>query len=234
MPATNNHTSSIKHRRTLARRHPSAFLLMAQLVSLALYATFDKSSIGRALLPSFGILVLAMAVWVIIRSPKMRWIAWLLIVPAFVLSLLSVLFSNPALLFWSSLLEAAVYFYAAGTLIAYMMEDYRVTTDELFAAGATFTLFAWGFAFAYQASQAWFPGSYLSSLSSEPLRSFLELLSLSFTNLSATGLGDILPVTPLARALVMLEQFTGVAYVVTVVSRLIGMTLAGQRGKKTP
>jgi hypothetical protein len=56
-----------------------------------------------------------------------------------------------------------------------------------------------------------------------------ELLSLSFANLSATGLGDILPITSAARVLVMLEQFAGVAYVAVVVSRLIGMTITLQK-----
>jgi hypothetical protein len=57
-------------------------------------------------------------------------------------------------------------------------------------------------------------------------RTFLELLFLSFTTLSATGLGDILPIGSAARVLVMLEQFAGVAYIAVVVSRLIGMTIA--------
>jgi hypothetical protein len=61
---------------------------------------------------------------------------------------------------------------------------------------------------------------------------FLELLSLSFTNLSATGLGDIVPVTPPARVLVMLEQFSGIGYVAVVVSRLIGMTIVRQTDTK--
>ena len=60
-------------------------------------------------------------------------------------------------------------------------------------------------------------------------RTFLELLFLSFTNLTAAGLGDILPVTPLARVIVMLEQFAGIGYVAVVVSRLIGMTLVQQK-----
>jgi hypothetical protein len=60
-------------------------------------------------------------------------------------------------------------------------------------------------------------------------RTFLELLFLSFTNLTAAGLGDILPVTPIARVLVMLEQFAGIGYVAVVVSRLIGLTLIQQR-----
>lgn len=216
------------HWRALASRHPSAFLLAAQLVSLVLYAVVDKNPRGQVLLGSFGILVLILVVWVINRSPSIRSIAWVLVAPAFVLSLLSTLFANPTLSAWSSLLEAVVYFYAAGNLVAYMMKDYLVTIDELFAAGATFTLLAWGYAYAYQVCQTWFPGSLVGTVYPGQPWSFLELLSLSFTNLSATGLGDIVPVAPPARVLVMLEQFSGVAYVAIVVSRLVGMTITRQ------
>lgn len=207
-----------------ARRHPSAFLLAAQLGSLVLYAVFEGSSSGRAVLGAFGVLVLALVVWVITRSPVVRWIAWVLAAPAFVLSLLSVLFIDPTLLILSSLMEAALYFYAAGSLIAYMMEDYRVTADELFAAGATFTLLAWGFAYVYLVWQTWMPGSFVGSTPGQPL-TFFELLYMSFNSLSATGLGDFLPVNAPARVLVMFEQFAGVGYIAVVVSRLIGMTI---------
>jgi len=219
-------------RRALARRHPSAFLLAAQLVCLVLYAAFDGLNSGQALLGALGVLVLALVVWVVNRSPAANWIAWVLAIPAFGWSLLSALFVDPSLFVWSSLLEAALYFYAAGSLIAYMMGDQRVTVDELFAAGATFTLLAWGFAYAYLVCQAWFPDSFIGGTNPGQPRTFLELLSLSFTNLSATGLGDIMPITSPARVLVMLEQFAGVAYIAVVVSRLIGMTIA--RRKATP
>ena len=76
----------------------------------------------------------------------------------------------------SSALEALVYLYAAGSLIAYMLGDHRVTTDELFAAGATFTLVAWGFAYAYFVVQAWYPGSFTGALRPEEPRTWLELL----------------------------------------------------------
>ena len=46
----------------------------------------------------------------------------------------------------------------------------------------------------------------------------MELLFLSFTTLSSTGLGDVIPVQPFARGLVMIEQVAGVAYVAIVVS----------------
>jgi hypothetical protein len=184
------------------------------------------------LLGAFGVLILLLVVWVVRRSPAVNWVAWVLVIPAVVLSLLSVFFLNTRLLGLSSLFEAALYFYGAGSMVAYMMEDYRVTTDELFAAGATFTLLAWGFTYAYLACQIWLPGSFLGALNPGRPSTFLELLSLSFTNLTATGLGDILPVGPLARVLVMLEQSAGVGYIAVVVSRLIGMTLLRGQDKE--
>jgi hypothetical protein len=221
----NDQTISFLRRRILVRHHPSAFLLGAQLLSLVLYAAFDGVHSGRALLGAFSAIVLALAVWVVSRTPATNWIAWVIAIPAFLVSLLSAVFVDPHLLVWSSLLEAALYFYTAGSLIAYMMGDHRVTTDELFAAGATFTLLAWGFAYVYLVCQTWYPDSFAGAARPGEPRTFIELLFLSFTNLSAAGLGDVLPLTSLARVLVMLEQFAGVAYIAVVVSRLIGLTI---------
>ena len=227
----NDRAISFLRRRILVRHQPSAFLLGAQLLSLLLYAAYDGMHSGRALLGAFSVIVLALAVWVVSRSPATNWIAWVIAIPAFLLSLLSALFVDPILLVGSSLLEAALYFYTAGSLIAYMLGDHRVTTDELFAAGATFTLIAWGFAYVYLVCQAWYPGSFAGVARPGEPRTFIELLFLSFTNLSAVGLGDVLPINSPARVLVMLEQFAGVAYIAVVVSRLIGLTIVRQDRK---
>jgi hypothetical protein len=227
----NDQAISFLRRRILVRHHPSAFLLGAQLLSLLIYAAYDGMHSGRALLGAFSVIVLALAVWVVSRSPATNWIAWVIAIPAFLLSLLSALVVDPHLLVWSSLLKAALYFYTAGSLIAYMLGDHRVTTDELFAAGATFTLIAWGFAYVYLVCQTWYPASFAGVARPGEPRTFIELLFLSFTNLSAAGLGDVLPITSLARVLVMLEQFAGVAYIAVVVSRLIGLTIVRQDRK---
>ena len=125
-----------------------------------------------------------------------------------------------------ALLESAFYFYATGSLIAYMLQDWVATTDELFAAGATFTLLAWAFAYAFVACQAILPGSFGASAAPDSPRTWMELLFLSIAVLSSVGLSDILPATPMARALVALESFAGVMYVALVVSRLISLAAA--------
>lgn len=210
--------------RRVARRHPSAFLLAAQLLSLLVYPLMDDGTGGRMLFGAVALVVVPLAVWVVNRSSFVNTVAWLLAIPAMLLTVIAVAFGNDALLPYSALLEAALYFYAAASLISYMLHDHKVTADELFAAAATFTLLAWGFAYAYYVCQAWYPGSFTGFEPGRP-RTWMELLFYSFSNLSATGLGDVLPVSAPARVLTMLEQFAGVGYIATVVSRLIGLTI---------
>ncbi|HEX2083917.1 MAG TPA: ion channel [Xanthomonadaceae bacterium] len=217
-----------RHWGVLARRHPSAFLLAAQLLSLLLYPLMDDTQSGRMLFGAVALVVVPLAVWVVSRSRFVNRLAWLLAIPAMVLTVIGVLFEREALLPFSAMLEAALYFYAAASLISYMLHDHKVTMDELYAAGATFTLLAWGFAYAYFVCQAWYPGSFTGIEPDRPRR-WMELLFYSFTNLSATGLGDTLPVSSPARVLTMLEQFAGVGYIATVVSRLIGLTIIRAR-----
>lgn len=156
----------------------------------------------------------------------------LLAAPALVLTLLSIFVVNENLVVWSALLEGLLYFYAAGSLIVYMLNDDEVTVDELFAAGVTFTLFAWGYAYLYLVCQAWVPGSFVYATHPGQPLTFLELLFLSFTNLSATGLGDVVPVSAAARVIAMIEQFTGVGYVAVVVSRLVSLTATRRKARQ--
>ena len=130
---------------------------------------------------------------------------------------------DDALLPYSSAVEAALYFYAASALIRYMLADHEITRDELFAVGATFTLVAWAFAYSYTVCQAIEPGGFTAAVDPNGDRSWMELLFLSVTTLSSTGLSDVVPIKAFARGLVMLEQLAGIAYVAMVVSRLVGL-----------
>lgn len=207
----------------LLRRHPSALLLAVQLVSLMLYPLTDDNESGRVLFGAIGVVAVSLSVWVVDRSPSRTWIALLLAVPAVVLTVSAILFDSERLLVGSAMLESALYFYAAGSLISYMMHDHRVTSDEYFAAGATFTLLAWGFAYAFFVCQSWYPDSFTGVRAPGEPRRWMELLFLSFTNLSGVGIGDVVPLGMPARSLVMLEQFAGIGYIAVVVSRLIGL-----------
>ena len=209
---------------SLARRQPSAILLAGQLAGVLLYP-FMEGDVGRALFSVFGIAILGLVVLAVRSSPGLTWVSVLLGIPATVLLLIQAVTGSDDLLPYSSAIEAMLYFYAAGALITYMLADRVITRDELYAVGATFTLVAWAFAYTYTVCQAIDPGSFTAAIDPNGERSWMELLFLSFTTLSSTGLSDIVPIKAFARGLVMLEQLAGLAYLAMVVSRLVGLTV---------
>jgi hypothetical protein len=206
------------------RREPSALLLAGQLVGVLLYPYMEDSAVGRSLFSVFGIALLGLVVLAVRRTPGVNWFAAGLAIPATVMLLVQAVTGSDTLLPYSSALEAVLYFYAAGAMVAYMLADRVITRDELFAVGATFTLVAWAFAYTFIVVQAIHPGSFIAA---DPAgdRTWMELLFLSFTTLSSTGLSDVVPVLPHARSIVMLEQLAGLAYLAVVVSRLVALTV---------
>jgi Ion channel len=214
------------------RRTPCLVLLVVQLAGVLLYPFMEQTYAGRAAFSLFGLLVLALTVLTLRVTPFLTWVAALVAVPSAVLLLVSVFSADTELFAWSAGFETAVYFYAAVSMLAYMLDDERVTTDELFAIPAVFTLLAWAFAYLFVVVQAVDPGGFNPDAVGS--RSWMELLFLSFTTLSSTGLSDITPISGHARSVVMLEQVAGIFYVAMVVTRLVA--LRGQRssGRNDP
>jgi Ion channel len=210
-------------------REPSAILLAAQLAALALYPFMEGREVGRALFSALGIALLGLVVLAVRGSPAVTWVGVLIAAPATVLLLIQAATRSDELLPYSSALEAILYFYAAGALIAYILADHEITRDELFAVGATFTLVAWAFAYTYVVCQAIWPGSFTAAVDAEEQRTWTELLFLSFTTLTSTGLSDVVPIRPFARSLVMIEQLAGLGYVAMLVSRVVALTVLSRR-----
>ncbi|NUR08592.1 MAG: two pore domain potassium channel family protein [Nocardioidaceae bacterium] len=214
-----------------ARRTPCLVLLVVQLAGVLLYPFMDTSYVGRAAFSLFGLLVLGLTVVALRATPALNWVAGLAAAPAAALLLVSVFTDNSDLFAWSAAFEMVAYFYASVSMLRYMLGDDEVTTDEQFAIPAVFTLLAWAFAYLFVVVQALDPGGF--NPGGEGTRSWMELLFLSFTTLSSTGLSDITPISSHARSVVMLEQVAGLFYIAMVVTRLV--SLRGDRvGRRTP
>lgn len=211
------------------RGHPSALLLIVQLAGILLYPFMESTRAGAPSLAVFGMVVLYVTVRMVRRTPWLTWISVGLAIPTTLLLLAQAVADLPQLVGWSSALEAIFYFYATGSLIAYMLADRYATLDELFAVGATFTLLVWAFTHLFVVVQALHPGSFLAAVNPQQARTWSELMYLSFALLSSTGIGDVIPVTVHARAVASLAMFAGVMYLAMVVSRLIGLTLQPRR-----
>jgi hypothetical protein len=214
--------------------NPSGVLLAVQLVGLIIYPFMETATLGefrtfgKALFGVFGLLVLFLAVRAVRATPALTWVAFLLGGPVVVITFAEAIWpDNDPVVFWSSVLHAAFYFYTGYALLRYMFADNWVTRDELLATGATFTVVAWAFAYLYFAIQFIWPNSFTIYGEAAPGdRTWFELLYLSITTMTSTGLSDIVAVTPHTRSFVLLQQISGMLYVALVVARLVGLTIA--------
>jgi hypothetical protein len=208
-------------------RHPSADLLIVQLAGIVIYPFLGGQPLGRAIFSTFALLVLALAVFAVRMTPALSWISAGLGLPVVVLTVWEAVDPGvESVVLWSSLFHAAFYFYTAYALLRYMFDDHVVTTDEIYATGATFTVVAWGFAYLYLAIDVIWPGSFTEV--SDPLdaQAWFEMLYLSVTTLTSLGLSDIVPVRLHARSFVMLEQIAGMLYLALAVARVMALTVA--------
>jgi hypothetical protein len=160
--------------------------------------------------------------FVIKRNNRYNSIGLMLVVLALALSAAVAFGAYSALTPYANIVEALAYFYAAGGLLVYMFNDHLLTLDELFAAAGVFTLLTWGFAFLYAACQWWVPESFQMADGQGP-KTWLELLFLSFSIQSGTGLSDIVPTAAAVRVVAAIQMFAAVMYLTIVVSRLISL-----------
>ncbi|NUG01019.1 two pore domain potassium channel family protein [Acinetobacter oleivorans] len=212
---------------------PSAWLLLVQFILLILaMLTFDSLPY-RTLTWSLGVLALLLIAKVIRQTPMFTFLGLTFVSGAILSSVLIVLgYSNLYIQLFAHSCEALAYFSAAYGLFRYMFADRYLTRDELFAAAAVFTLIAWGFAFLYNICQLAFPYSFQNPNNPHAFQTWLDLLFLSFSLQSATGLSDLMPITPPARVLAMLQMFCGVMYLALIVTRLIALQYITHLPKK--
>ena len=203
---------------------PSAWLLLVQLSILILSVFTIESRTYQILSWAMGVLALLIIAKVIRNTPTFTVMGLVFVGGAFIFSSLMLLgMASIHLQVIAHAFEAAAYFCAAYGLIRYMFEDKYLTKDELFAAGAVFTLIAWGFAFLYSICQLLIPGSFQNPNFAGDYQRWFDLLFLSFSLQSATGLSDIMPVLPAARVIAMIQMLCGVMYLALIVSRLISL-----------
>lgn len=205
--------------------YPYACLLAVQLLSIIFYGFMSDSAISRLIFSCFGLAVPLLALLVVVRSPAATWVAIMLVVPSILMTLIAGFAGYTGLLLWAHVLESIMYFYSAIALIMYMYSDDVVTLDEIFAAGATFTLFVWGFALAYSVCQQIYPQSLTALIDPDANRRWMELLFMSFSIQSGTGMGDVMPISREARVIGIFQMFSAVMFLAIVVSRLAALAV---------
>ncbi len=118
-------------------------------------------------------------------------------------------------------------------VLGYVVRPGQVTADKIYGALSVYLLagFAWGGAYAL--TELFHPGSFqwAPAAQQSPLTLLQSFAYLSFVTLGTLGYGDIVPVTPQARSLAMLEAVFGTFYLVVIIARLVAGFESASRAK---
>lgn len=114
------------------------------------------------------------------------------------------------------------------TLLGRALEPGHVTASRLQAAVCAYLLIGLGWALAFSVLEHAQPGAFHDPSGGSPhdhavLAGFPHLIYYSFTTLTTLGFGDIVPKSPLARALTTIEAVMGQLYLALLVARLVGL-----------
>jgi len=198
-------------------------LFFALLLLIVVAPSLANTVGGRIAANGINLLILLTAIAAVGRSRLSFVIGVLLALPTVAFQVLGLDASETYYLSLSWMFGGAFYFAVIIYLLNYVFSREVMSADKLYGAAAAYLMLGLVWVYLYLLTQYFFPGSFSTGSGSAPLLQAVDLIYFSFTVLTTTGFGDIVPALPLARSLVVLEQVTGTLFVAILIARLAGL-----------
>jgi hypothetical protein len=197
-------------------------LFFAVLALIAVAPIVEETPVGRLALNIVNLLIALAAVAAVGRTAASFVIALLLAVPTLAFQWLALWGELPHLLVWAWAFGIALYVATLAYLLQYVFQRDVMTADKLWGAAAAYLLLGALWVLIYALVDHHWPPSF--SLGGTPQRlAISDLVYFSFTVLTSTGFGDVVPISRQARTLCIVEQLTGALYVAILIARLAGV-----------
>lgn len=178
----------------------------------------------RLVMLALSLIVFSIAVWAMWLRPIVRYVAlFLAVLSVGAIAIDAFAPDQPAL---RALLTSSSAFFALTIyrVLRRVLNVSTVTQESLFGAGSVYLLIGLAFSTIYYVVWKAVPTAFLF----DPARTtathgWPDFVYFSFTTLATVGFGDIVPVMPIVRSLVVLEIMTGVFFVAVIISKLVSL-----------
>lgn len=118
--------------------------------------------------------------------------------------------------------SAGFFGYTGLLILGYVLKDGKVTRDKIAAAVCVYLILGIIWSMFYVLAETLDPGAMGGSgLSS--MRTMESAVYYSFITLTTVGYGDVVPVSPVAHSLAMVEGIVGQIYLAVMIARLVGL-----------
>jgi hypothetical protein len=141
-----------------------------------------------------------------------------------IVSTLQIILDHKILAYIDFVVELSVFALMIGMVIIKVFEGGSVTIHRVVGSIVAYMLIGNAWAIMFQFLYIQIPGSIqIPAVYTEPGVPNSVFLYFSYTTLTTTGYGEILPVHAIARTLVIIEQLIGVLYPVVLIGRLVSL-----------
>lgn len=207
------------------------YLFVTLLLPYILHPLIETPEYGIAVMDASFSLVLLVALFAVSTRTRIRYAALGLMIVAQILIWSNGLLPGTTHRLMDIGVSCVYLIYTTIFLLARILGRRDVTANTIFASLCVYLLIGYIWSLFYSFLEVTMPGSFIID-STEfgahlgPNHVYADLyyfMYYSFTSLTTLGLGDIMPGSPWARVLTILEAIIGQIYLVVLVSRLVGM-----------
>lgn len=199
------------------------FYLFVTLLALVALAPFIQLPPGRLLVRSMvNAFVILAAVAAVGRSIQSFLFVLALAVPAIVFRWLAFDSGDPKYVDLALRFDAAVYASSIVLLLRYVFERGVMDADRLWGAAAAYLMIGVFWAFLFAIVDRANPESF-AVRGTTALLGLSDLLYFSFSTLTTTGFGDIVPLTDAARTAASIEGIVGTLFLAILIAKLVGV-----------
>jgi hypothetical protein len=214
-----------KPRRPRWFRQEGLRLFVSLILFVGLYPLFERRFFGRVM----GSVFLGQTLLVGLSDVRERRFFWVALVPGLLTLTLGILnslvFASLALLAVATALWLVLIAFLLAIFLRYVMRSETVTAGTIFSAASVYILIGIVYALAYSLVLQVSPLAlrFPEPRSGPSIPAFSDMLYFSFSTLTTLGYGDIVPTSPVAQSLALLEALTGVLFTAVLMARLIGL-----------
>ncbi len=210
-------------------------LILLCISNFVILPFFSGFTIITVLSKIFWFFLLVAGITSLAKSRKQMW-RFAMIPGMFVLvNTTELIFSNRLLEFMDFFINLSVFALLIGLVLVKVFEDGPVTFHRVVGAIVVFMLIGnvWSLMYSFLFIQ--FPGSisFPQAIVDKGITQDV-FLYFSYTTLTTTGYGDMLPVHPATRTAAMIEQLIGVLYLAIFIGRLVSLVSDNRNKNKTP
>jgi hypothetical protein len=225
------------------RRHRPSQLLQALsspdsygLVLLLILVTYALSAtLTAAWAVSLVLFVQIATIWVTLQASQahrhLRQVTGAILVVTAIVAILNLFISRDVADGVMAGISGLLYVVAPVIIIRRLVVRRTVDTQTLLGAIAAYLMAGMAFAFAYRALGAWQAGPFFGA---QGEGSFPQYLFFSFTTLTTTGYGNLVPDANPGQTLAVLEMLIGQLFLVTAVARVVSAWQPGQGRGRSP